>query len=155
VEEVEVYHPSKPSNTFRVKVLKSDPHRDLAILEHAIPPTEYFELEQSNYPVVVGEELVAVGYPGFGPGDSLNVRDGTVSSLPVKHGVKMIEVTQKLSQGMSGGPLLDPTGAVAGIIHKGGPGEGRDFAIHIEMLNDWLAEQSRGSKPNQPLDDAI
>lgn len=153
VEEVEVYHPSKRSNTFKVKVFKCDQHRDLAILGHAIPPTEYFELEQSKYSVVVNDELAAVGYPGFGPGDSLNVRNGTVSSLPVKHDVKMIEVTQKLSQGMSGGPLLDRTGAVAGIIHKGGPGEGRDFAIHIEMLNDWLAEQSLGSKPNQPLDD--
>lgn len=140
VEEVEVYHPSKPSNAFKAKVLKRDEPRDLAILEHAIPATEYFELEQSNHSVVVGEGLVAVGYPSFGPGDRLNVRDGKVSSLPVKHGVKLIEVTQKLSQGMSGGPLLDHNDAVAGIIHKGGPGEGRDFAIRIEMLNDWLAE---------------
>ncbi|MGY4750789.1 reverse transcriptase domain-containing protein [Pannonibacter sp. Q-1] len=140
VEEVEVYHPTKPSNAFKAKVLKRDEPRDLAILEHAIPATEYFELEQSNHSVVVGEGLVAVGYPSFGPGDRLNVRDGKVSSLPVKHGVKLIEVTQKLSQGMSGGPLLDDNDAVAGIIHKGGPGEGRDFAIRIEMLNDWLAE---------------
>lgn len=140
VEEVEVYHPSKPSNAFKAKVLKRDEPRDLAILEHAIPATEYFELEQSTHSVVVGEGLVAVGYPSFGPGDRLNVRDGKVSSLPVKHGVKLIEVTQKLSQGMSGGPLLDHNDAVAGIIHKGGPGEGRDFAIRIEMLNDWLAE---------------
>jgi S1-C subfamily serine protease len=140
VEEVEVYHPSKPSNTFKAKVLKRDEPRDLAILEHAIPATEYFELEQSTHSVVVGEGLVAVGYPGFGPGDRLNVRDGKVSSLPIKHGVKLIEVTQKLSQVMSGGPLLDHNDAVAGIIHKGGPGEGRDFAIRIEMLNDWLAE---------------
>lgn len=54
-------------------------------------------------------------------------------------GVQLIEVTQKLSQGMSGGPLLAGK-AVAGIVHKGGPNEGRDFAIHIEVLRAWLAE---------------
>jgi len=140
VELVEVYHPSKPANKFTAKVIKRDEARDLAILEHTIPVTEYFELERSIRAVMVGDKLTALGYPGFGPGDKLNVRDGTVSSLPVKSAVKLIEVTQKLSQGMSGGPLLDSDEAVAGIIHKGGPDEGRDFAIHIEMLNDWLAE---------------
>lgn len=140
VEEVEVYHPSKPSNAFKATVLNRDGPRDLAILGHTIPDTEYFELERSTHAVAVGEELTAVGYPSFGPGDRLNVRDGKVSSLPVKHGVKLIEVTQKLSQGMSGGPILDNNDAVTGVVHKGGPGEGRDFAIQIGMLYDWLAE---------------
>jgi RNA-directed DNA polymerase len=140
VDEVEVYHPSKPANRSKVKVVKRDEARDLAILEHAIPATEYFELESSTDAVAVGAELTAIGYPSFGPGDRLNVREGKVSSLPVRHGVQLIEVTQKLSQGMSGGPLLDEGNAVAGVVHKGGPNEGRDFAIHVEVLNAWLAE---------------
>lgn len=138
VDEVEVYHPSKPANRFVAKVLKRDEDRDLAILDHDIPATEYFALERSGGLVDVGDDLVALGYPGFAPGDKLNVRDGKVSSLPVKHSVKLIEVSQKLAQGMSGGPLLFSNNAVAGVIHKGGPDEGRDFAIHIEALNEWL-----------------
>src|SRR5262249_21669344 len=78
VGEVEVYHPSKPANRFKATVLKRDEARDLAILEHAIPATEYFELEGSAHAVAVGEELTAVGYPTFGPGDKLNVREGKV-----------------------------------------------------------------------------
>lgn len=140
VEEVDVYHPSKLANKFKTKVSKRDKDRDLAILTHAIPPTEFFELEGSSGPVAVGQELTALGYPSFGPGDRLNVREGKVSSLSVKHGIDLIEVTQKLSQGMSGGPVLDNDNAVVGIIHKGGPSEGRDFAIKIEVLNVWLAE---------------
>jgi hypothetical protein len=54
--------------------------------------------------------------------------------------LQLIEVTQKLTPGISGGPLLDANDAVAGIIHKGGPAEGRDFAVHIKMLEDWLKE---------------
>jgi S1-C subfamily serine protease len=140
VTQVELHHPSKPANKFNASVLKRDDVRDLAILGHAIPQTEYFELERTAHVVADGDELIAVGYPGFGPGDKLNVRDGKVSSLPTKHGVKLIEVTQKLSQGMSGGPLLDSNNAVVGVVHKGGPNEGRDFAIHVEVLNAWLAE---------------
>lgn len=139
-DKIEVYHPSKPANAFKATVIKRDKTRDLAILGHSIPDTEYFELERSPKPVAVGEDLIAVGYPNFGPGDRLNVRGGQVSSLPVKHGLKLIEVTQKLSQGMSGGPLLDGEKKVVGVVHKGGPGEDRDFAIHIEMVNAWLAE---------------
>lgn len=140
MNEVDIYHPSKHANMFKATVIKRDTDRDLAILGHTISPTEYFEIEQSVHAVSVGERLTAVGYPEFAPGDGLNVREGNVSSVTVKHGIKMIEVTQKLSQGMSGGPLLDSNGKVAGIIHKGGPTEGRDFAISIQILNDWLSE---------------
>jgi len=41
---------------------------------------------------------------------------------------------------MSGGPLLDSDNAVVGVIYKGGPDEGRDFAVHIDMLNEWLSK---------------
>lgn len=70
----------------------------------------------------------------------LNIRSGTVSSLPVKNAVQLVEVTQKIAQGMSGGPLLDAHQNVIGINHKGGPEMARDFAVHIKELTAWLAE---------------
>jgi S1-C subfamily serine protease len=145
--DIDVYHPSKSANKFKVTVRKIDEHRDLAILAHTIPETEYLELKRSTQVVTVGDLLTAVGYPSFGLGDRLNVRAGNVSSLPVRHGVQLIEVQQKLSQGMSGGPLLDGYDAVAGVVHKGGPSEPRDFAIHIDVLNAWLASASAPPVP--------
>ena len=142
VNEVEVFHPSKYANTFKATVQKRDEHRDLAILDHTIPATEYFELDPIPRAIAIatGDSMAAVGYPGWAPGDRLNIRPGVVSTLTVKSAVRLIEVTQKLTQGMSGGPLLGINDAVAGIIHKGGPTEGRDFAVHIEVLMDWLTE---------------
>lgn len=137
--DIEVYHPSKLANRFKVSVLKVDEPRDLALLKHDIPSTEYFELRRSAKPVGKGDEVTAVGYPGWGPGDFVNVRPGTVTESPVKKAVQMIEVSQKLAPGMSGGPVLDGEDAVVGIIHKGGAGEDRDLAINIQMLNEWLA----------------
>lgn len=140
VETVEIYHPSKPANHFKAKVLKRHEHRDLALLEPVLPETEYFELVGSGQVVVEDVPTTALGYPGYGPGDKLNIRSGTVSSLPMKSGVQLIEVTQKIAQGMSGGPLLDAHQNVIGINHKGGPDMARDFAVHINELTAWLAE---------------
>lgn len=140
VDEVEVLHPSKHANTFKATVRKRHEHRDLAILDHQIPAIEYYELSPVLQAIATGDPMTAIGYPGWAPGDSLNVRPGFVSTLTVKSAVQLIEVTQKLTQGMSGGPLLNANNAVAGIIHKGGPHEGRDFAVHITVLEDWLKE---------------
>jgi hypothetical protein len=80
--------------------------------------------------------------PEYVSGDSINVRAGTVAFLKVHNLVDYIEVTQMLTQGMSGGPLLGGSGEVVGSIHKGGPEEGRNFAVSIKMLKDWLEEQT-------------
>jgi RNA-directed DNA polymerase len=137
--EVAVYHPSKPSNKFKVTVAKNDTHRGLAVLANEIPATEYYELDISKRTFKAGDNTTALGFPSFGPGDKINVRSGLITSLPMKSAVPMMEVAQKLSPGMSGGPLLDEDGAVAGINHKGGPSEARDFAVHVGVLIDWLS----------------
>lgn len=139
--EVDILHPSKHTTTFKVKVLNRHKHRDLALLDHAaIPETEYYELEPASTAVAAHQAVTAFGYPHWAPGDRLNARPGYVSLLTPKSGVQMIEVTQQLTQGMSGGPILDANGMVVGIIHKGGPDEGRQLAVNLSVLHQWLAE---------------
>lgn len=140
VDDVEIYHPSKSSNKFPAKVIKRHPHRDLALLESPVPATEYFYLNASSKAVAEGAVTTALGYPDYGPGDKLNIRSGMISSLPAKSGVQLIEVTQKIAQGMSGGPLIDVDDNVIGINHKGGPDMARDFAVHIDELSKWVVE---------------
>ncbi len=139
-EEIDVHHHSKPSNTFKVKVKQHHVIRDLAILEHTIPSNEYYELELTKQALNIGDSVRAIGYPGYAPGDGLNIRPGQISSFSVKSTVPLVEVTQKLTQGMSGGPIIDDQNGVIGIIHKGGPHEGRDFAVNVEALVAWLDE---------------
>nr|WP_301272501.1 trypsin-like peptidase domain-containing protein [Acetobacter cerevisiae] len=135
---VELYHPSKPSNKFTASVKHRCKHRDLAVLDHAIPGNEFYEFRAATRAVAVGNQTTAIGYPAFGPGDKLNVRPGLITSLPVKSAVNMIEVQQMLTQGMSGGPLLDIDDQVIGVVHKGGPEYGRQLAIDIVVLRTWL-----------------
>lgn len=133
--EVDVLHPSKHTTKFKVMVKHRDKDRDLAVLDHGtIPITEYYELEAAIAPAVVTDNVTAVGYPEWGLGERVNIRPGEVSVLTARFGVQMIEVTQQLTQGMSGGPILNSVGKVVGIIHKGGPDEGRQLAIKLSEL---------------------
>ena len=141
-EELVVYHPSRASQKFNVSVDKVCKHRDVALLAHDIAANEYFELSIAEKVTAPEDSITALGYPQFGPGDKLNIRSGTISSLPVKSAVQKIEVSQKITSGMSGGPLLDQDGRVVGINQKGGPGEDRDLGIHIEELQKMLSESS-------------
>lgn len=135
VTEVAVLHPSRHTTTFEAKVIHFDKNRDVAVLDHGgIPPSEFYELEPSTKAVAVTDPVTAVGYPHWGLGERLNIRPGEVSLLTAKLGVQMIEVTQQLTQGMSGGPILNGAGEVVGIIHKGGPDEGRQLAIRLSEL---------------------
>jgi S1-C subfamily serine protease len=144
VDEVEVLHPSKHSTKFKVKVAHLDKDRDLAILDHAsIPTAEFYELESSSRAAVATDPVTALGYPDWGFGERLNIRPGEISLLTVRFGVGLLEVTQQLTQGMSGGPILDSAGRVVGITHKGGPDEGRQLAIRIDELYESLKESAR------------
>ena len=43
-----------------------------------------------------------------------------------------------LTQGMYGGRLLDLNDQVIGVVHKGDHEHGRQLAIDISVLHDWL-----------------
>jgi RNA-directed DNA polymerase len=140
VKEATIHHPSRRSNKFKVSVTHYSKHRDLAILAHTIPRTDFYELSKSPTAAVTGDPVVAIGYPDFGPADNVNIRNGTVSSTTTKSLIKLLEVNFKFIQGMSGGPVIDANDQVVGIIHKGGPEETRDFAIVIAEFDSWIAD---------------
>ena len=135
-----VYHPSRPSNKCPVTIAKFCEVRDLAILTHTIPASDFYELEVADQSLNDEDSVISVGYPDFGPGDKLTVRPGVVSSLPKKNGVQKIETNINISPGMSGGPLLNAENQLVGINHKGGPDEDRDLAIHLDELLTFAAE---------------
>ena len=139
VEEVNVLHPSKHTTLFKAKVLHFDKHQDLALLDHtAIPDTEHYELDPATKPPVKSDPVTALGYPKWGYGEELNVRRGEVSVLTAQFGVQLVEITAQITQGMSGGPILNSDGEVIGINYKGGQDEGRQFGIRLSMLLSWV-----------------
>lgn len=133
--EVEVLHPSRHTTLFPAAILHRDEHRDLAILDtSAIPKSDFYEMELATAAVATMDRVVALGYPSWGLGERLNIRPGEVTVLTPKFGVPLVEVSQQLSQGMSGGPVIDREGKVVAVIRSGGPSEPRQFAVNAKEI---------------------
>lgn len=129
--KIEIYHPKAQSKRYRVNIAKHCEYRDLAILAHNVPEEEFLELEASERLQKTGDPIRILGFPSFGPGSDLQVRDGKIVAGQTKSGVKQLVVDGKINQGNSGGPVVDQFDRVVGVAHKGGPNEALDVAIAI------------------------
>ncbi len=82
---------------------------------------------------VKGAEVFTIGNP---QGFSSTVSKGIVSSLIKKRGIDIIQTTAPISQGSSGGPLMDVKGRVIGVISYFMDGaQNLNFAYSIDCIN--------------------
>jgi S1-C subfamily serine protease len=98
-----------------------DPVSDLALLKVAGLALE--PATPTNAPARVGQIVLAVGRPSSnGPMASLGIVSAVGGPLRTSRGVlldQFIQIDATPYPGFSGGPLLDPTGAVIGILTTG------------------------------------
>jgi S1-C subfamily serine protease len=93
-------------------------------------------------PVIIGERIAVIGYPGGGgatitTGRVLGLTDGPV----LGEQVPAIRVDAEVRPGNSGGPLIDADGLVIGVIFAlSGPG-GDGLAVPTDVLLDRLDRQ--------------
>jgi hypothetical protein len=75
----------------------------------------------------VGEDVVVIGAP---LGLANTVSTGIVSSVRAVRGVTLIQITAAISEGSSGGPVLNTAGAVVGVsVASLGDGQALNFAV--------------------------
>lgn len=128
---------------FAVKgICGDDPAADLAVLHVQIPGDVVHTLTLASAPVEIGAAVIVIGSP---LGLELTVSNGIVSSrraLP-RMG-QMLQITAPVSQGSSGGPVLNRQGEVVGVtsavLMKG---QNLNFATPIERL--------KGMRIGQPV----
>jgi hypothetical protein len=101
---------------FGLVVIKTDPARDLALLQiqgQAPPPLAF----RQGKPLRPGDAVVAVGYPLQGIlAHEANVTTGDMSASAGPGGdKKLIQITAPIQPGNSGGPVLDLSGLVVGV----------------------------------------
>lgn len=134
-ERAELYRPSEPSKKFSAAPSRRRcAHRDLSILEHDVPTMSYRSLSVATSPEHTNDDIIAMGFPGYGPGDQLSKRRGNIVGMATKHGVKLIEVSATLPSGISGGPVVNDRYQVIAIAQRGGNQEQKQLAVDVAEL---------------------
>ena len=130
------------------KILRIDKGRDLALLSvSGVNDFTPLELGKDGE-LIETMEVTTFGYPFGRQGTPASVRaeypgvsviKGRISSLPKvggKLGKIMLDVT--LNPGNSGGPVVDDTGKVIGVVQGGLRGAGINFAVPVSVVAEFV-----------------
>lgn len=137
----------KTQRVLQAKVVRSDKESDLALLRVEGAKDLPALALGSDEKLAELEELVGFGFP-FGtalstdkkeyPAISVNVC--SITSLRRKDGdLHRIQLDGALNPGHSGGPVLDKSGKVVGVVVSGVVGAGINFAIPVSQLARFVA----------------
>jgi S1-C subfamily serine protease len=103
------------------KVVVYDPKRDLAVLH--VPGLKAPTMSFASKEAASGANAIVLGYPQDGPYDAQSARVRDVSRITGPDIYDSTDVTREIytikslvRSGNSGGPLIDPSGAVIGVI---------------------------------------
>ena len=114
------------------KISVVDEKYNLAILQVSAPGIEPLPIGDSES-VVAGDQVYVVGNP-FGILEG-TFSGGTISAIREIDGVSLFQVSAPISEGNSGGPVLNAKGEIIGVSQGIVPaGENLNFAIHSIYL---------------------
>jgi S1-C subfamily serine protease len=101
----------------QLTVVGTDPENDLALLKLPSPSPDIARFREGRN-IRAGDSIVAVGFPLHGLlASEANVTTGAVSALAgIGNDTRFLQITVPIQPGNSGGPLLDQSGNIVGII---------------------------------------
>jgi S1-C subfamily serine protease len=135
----------KKEDIFVAKVLKTDPIRDLALLQIVSLPKDLTVLRLGSMSQIeVGQDVFAVGHP---EGLLWSYTEGVISQIRPNYSLKTetgtthkatyIQTQAVVSQGSSGGALFDYNGQLIGII-AATIGPGLNFAVAVNEVQGFI-----------------
>jgi S1-C subfamily serine protease len=132
-----------------LRIVSRDETNDLALVQTAGAFKNIAHLRGSA--VHSGDSVIAIGYPYHGLLTSdFTVTTGIVSSLSgILNDTRFLQISAPVQQGNSGGPLLDTSGNVVGVVSEklnavrfakvtGDIPENVNFAIKTGAVRDFL-----------------
>jgi len=97
----------------------TDPDRDLAVIETNQPPPEFAPLRYNIDDLKTGDQVMVIGYPGeAGARGEYKVAQAQIQDIKINEGGsdKWLYITDVVDHGNSGGPVLDTSGNVIGVV---------------------------------------
>lgn len=125
---------------------------DVAVLE--VPRNNLPAVDLATGDVPVGTPILTIGYPAStgeatDPTLEPSSKNGQISNHRSQDGHPFYEVSAAITQGMSGGPVVDMRGRVVGVISQLSPGETQSF--NLAASAETLAELLRGKGVDDTL----
>ncbi|KAB7732063.1 trypsin-like serine protease [Rudanella paleaurantiibacter] len=148
-----VYVQSQSGDVYKARVVYADKGYDLAILsvrdDSTFRPGQVVPYGFDPRPSDLGERVFTLGFPR----DEIVYGEGYVSSgTGYRNDSSAYQVAISVNPGNSGGPLLDGSGNVIGIISgKQVSSEGASFAIKTDFLYRAISAIPNDSLKGQPL----
>ncbi|MDR3108674.1 MAG: trypsin-like peptidase domain-containing protein [Planctomycetaceae bacterium] len=124
IEDLKIYFPSETKSAkgpFVCELIYENEYRDIAFLriEHNNPSIEVVK----NYKLRRGQKIICIGSPGSDIAEGglveNSVAEGVIGGEISNHGLKSLQLSLAANHGNSGGPILDDTGKVIGILTFG------------------------------------
>ncbi len=146
-----------------VKLVLVDKELDLAILESPTPPGRLPYLRNNHDAIKAGDILFSVGYPlkHSETGDYVIKEARVLSTKDDKNGLSHIEFTDNVNHGNSGGPLLDRSSNIVGVVtakltykynEPTTPPKEVAWAIGVEGLVEFLKKANISYSSNSTYD---
>ena len=106
-----------PTGTFPANTESVDTANDIAILKIDTTCKDFVEVLHSR-DVRLGQSVSTIGFPNIGiQGHSPKVTQGVISSdNGVQNDIRMWQISAPIQPGNSGGPLLDESGNLIGVV---------------------------------------
>ncbi len=117
-EVINIY--DSQNNPIQFKLVKSDPEKDIAVLEIEKPPT-IFNFFRFNEKYKILSEIITIGYPKIPLTKAAYqvCHKGEVNSNVEDYfGNNLFLISAKTSSGNSGSPVIDSSGLVIGMVTK-------------------------------------
>lgn len=114
------------------RIVNIDPAKDIAVIQIDKGTPVYFTMGDSNK-AIAGQRVLTIGNP---QGLESTLADGLISSVRMNDaGMKIFQISVPLSNGSSGGPLIDLNGEVIGITTAAmNDGQNLNFAVPINYV---------------------
>jgi hypothetical protein len=116
--QTKAFKANEPAKKFPIRVRFSEPTVDLAICDFdcSDPKT----LAPSVGPrQKQGDPIILAGFPDFQFGDTPHIAPGVVVQARTKSAIERLVIDTPIVKGNSGGPVLNPDGAVVGVAVTG------------------------------------
>jgi len=124
------------------RIIKYSEHKDLVVFEVDRDKREFKTPFKINKAARLNQQVYAVGNA---LGQGVVIRSGTLTSRTsesIKGEWKWYRFTAAASKGNSGGPLLDKSGRIIGIVLRKSKNENLNFALPIELVLSQNSEKA-------------